>query len=140
MRTARPPKFIPATFGSPPCICMIETTVFKRELHNKTRQKCFLFRTSHCFVLFLFAGLTDRKNTSHEQEVFVEEIIRHDGYIEATKQNDIALLRLNQTITFNEFARPICLPPSYGECTSQFGISTWMKDDNVKCTQYTTRV
>ncbi|KAM7303825.1 complement factor B [Ixodes scapularis] len=57
--------------------------------------------------------LTDRKNTSHEQEVFVEEIIRHDGYIEATKQNDIALLRLNQTITFNEFARPICLPPSY---------------------------
>ncbi|KAM7303822.1 complement factor B [Ixodes scapularis] len=60
-------------------------------------------------------GLTDRKNTSHEQEVFVEEIIRHDGYIEATKQNDIALLRLNQTITFNEFARPICLPPSYDD-------------------------
>uniref|UniRef100_V5IC37 Putative trypsin-like serine protease n=2 Tax=Ixodes ricinus TaxID=34613 RepID=V5IC37_IXORI len=58
-------------------------------------------------------GLTDRKNTSHEQEVFIEEIIRHKDYIEATNQNDIALLRLNQTITFNEFARPICLPPSH---------------------------
>ncbi|CAN7989904.1 unnamed protein product, partial [Ixodes pacificus] len=44
-------------------------------------------------------GLTDRKNTSHEQEVFIEEIIRHDNYTEATNQNDIALLRLNQTIT-----------------------------------------
>uniref|UniRef100_A0A6B0V7J5 limulus clotting factor C n=1 Tax=Ixodes ricinus TaxID=34613 RepID=A0A6B0V7J5_IXORI len=57
-------------------------------------------------------GLTDRKNTSHEQVVFIKEIIRHEDYNESTYQNDIALLRLNQTITFNEFARPICLPPS----------------------------
>ncbi|CAN7992754.1 unnamed protein product, partial [Ixodes hexagonus] len=57
-------------------------------------------------------GLTHRNNGSKQQEVFIREIIRHEGYNVTTHQNDIALLRLNQSISYNEFARPICLPPS----------------------------
>lgn len=39
----------------------------------------------------------------------VTEIIKHDDFRHAVKYNDIALLRLNQTVTFTQYIRPACL-------------------------------
>lgn len=40
----------------------------------------------------------------------VAERIRHPDYTSKYKYNDIALLRLNETVTFNDYIRPACLP------------------------------
>ena len=47
---------------------------------------------------------------------FVEQIILHPEYVDETNQNDIALLKLDATVTFAANIRPICLqsPPLNG--------------------------
>lgn len=43
-------------------------------------------------------------------ELEIIEIIQHPKYSTASKYHDIALLRLNETVVFNPYIRPICLP------------------------------
>lgn len=38
------------------------------------------------------------------------EVIVHPDYQEEGSQGDIALLKLNQTVNFSRYIRPICLP------------------------------
>lgn len=42
-------------------------------------------------------------------EYSVEQIIRHPDYKPPAKYNDIALLKLDRRVEFNEFIRPACL-------------------------------
>lgn len=49
-------------------------------------------------------------NCTHYQEFGVEKIIPHSGYNEHTKDNDIALVRLDREIQFGTKMKPICLP------------------------------
>ncbi|KAF2898050.1 hypothetical protein ILUMI_08125 [Ignelater luminosus] len=46
------------------------------------------------------------------QIVRIVEIIPHRYYNELSKNNDIALLRLEKEIEYTDFIRPVCLPPS----------------------------
>ncbi|XP_041424235.1 acrosin-like [Xenopus laevis] len=41
----------------------------------------------------------------------IEEFIRHEHFEYETKKNDIALIRLNKPIEFNDYIQPGCLPP-----------------------------
>lgn len=43
------------------------------------------------------------------QEVDVSERISHPDYVSKSKYNDIALLKLNKIVAFNEHIRPACL-------------------------------
>lgn len=45
-------------------------------------------------------------------DVPVEEIIVHEGYqpTSLNEHNDLALLRLSQSVTYTDFIRPVCLP------------------------------
>ncbi|MBN3303546.1 coagulation factor VII [Amia ocellicauda] len=45
-----------------------------------------------------------------EQLKVVEKIIVHEDYNATNADNDIALLQLNSSATYNQFVRPICLP------------------------------
>lgn len=45
-----------------------------------------------------------------EQQMQVEKILMHPKYVKKTNENDIALLKLNQSIEYNCLVRPICLP------------------------------
>lgn len=42
----------------------------------------------------------------------IAERIRHPNYTGRFKYNDIALLRLDSIVTFNDYIRPACLPES----------------------------
>lgn len=52
------------------------------------------------------------RNSSLEaktQEFKVKEIIRHTGYSTVNYNNDIALIRVDGEIKFDEIMRPVCL-------------------------------
>ncbi|KAH3734749.1 hypothetical protein DPMN_041195 [Dreissena polymorpha] len=55
-----------------------------------------------------------RRNTFslYEQELYPAELFLHSGYNSLTVVNDIALIRLNSSIRFNDHVRPVCLPKS----------------------------
>lgn len=53
--------------------------------------------------------------------VGVSTIVSHPGYNTRTKENDIALLKLQQPLVFNQFVRPIDIwmtsLPNFWKCT-----------------------
>lgn len=44
------------------------------------------------------------------QDRDIDYIVRHQGYDSRSKQNDIALIRLKEEVTFADHIKPICLP------------------------------
>lgn len=54
----------------------------------------------------------DRNTTteSETQEYKVESAIKHSGYSTLNYNNDIALIKLKDSITFQGTMRPVCLP------------------------------
>lgn len=49
-------------------------------------------------------------NDAPNLDVKVDTITVHPDYSRATLQNDVAILKLTQKITFTENIKPICLP------------------------------
>ncbi|XP_011194824.1 serine protease easter-like [Zeugodacus cucurbitae] len=63
-------------------------------------------------------------------DLSIEEEICHPLYNETTKKYDIALLRLQEKVNFNNFTTPICLPGSASSSASNYegvamGIAGW---------------
>lgn len=50
------------------------------------------------------------QNETESLDSNVAEIKIHRDYDPATQQHDIALLKLNRTIKYSQFIRPVCLP------------------------------
>lgn len=46
---------------------------------------------------------------SHSKKYGIEKIIVHQNYDETKNTNDIALIKLDTEVTFNDFIRPACL-------------------------------
>ncbi|XP_067439934.1 coagulation factor VIIi [Thunnus thynnus] len=45
-----------------------------------------------------------------EQRISVSMAIAHEGYVPATGDSDVALLKLSRPVTLNRYALPVCLP------------------------------
>jgi len=52
-----------------------------------------------------------QKKSDRERDFQVSQIIMHERYNRTNFANDIALLKLNPMVQFNNRIRPICLPP-----------------------------
>lgn len=61
--------------------------------------------------------LNDDNDGARPVDYLVREIRSHPGFVSRTYKNDIAILVLDRTVSFNDFIRPICLP--YGELSNQ---------------------
>ena len=86
----------------------------------------YILTAAHCFDddafetiasnIFIQAGITNLKKTeSHKnmQKIFVRKIIIHPNFKRNDDQdtdNDIAILKLKQSLSFNDFVQPACLP------------------------------
>ncbi|XP_028981955.1 ovochymase-2-like [Diachasma alloeum] len=69
----------------------------------------FGFRINELKVV---VGEHDRCRSHNRTVIFsVERMIKHLEYNADNNYADIMLMRLNMRVTFNEFVRPICLPP-----------------------------
>lgn len=49
-------------------------------------------------------------NEGTEQRIQVSQVIKHESYVPRTADNDIALLRLAEPISYTMYAIPVCLP------------------------------
>ncbi|XP_007945507.2 transmembrane protease serine 2 [Orycteropus afer afer] len=57
-----------------------------------------------------FAGILRQSFMFYGQGYRVEKVISHPNYDSKTKNNDIALMKLQTPLTFNDRIRPVCLP------------------------------
>ncbi|KAM3926881.1 ovochymase-1 [Leptodactylus fuscus] len=76
----------------------------------------------------LRAGIHDRLlNESSRQDRMVHSIAAHEMYSPITNDYDIALIRLAEELTFNDFVRPVCLPKMEDplESTSLCVVTGW---------------
>lgn len=60
-----------------------------------------------------------------EQILGVELIILHDNFDDVNFYNDISLLRLNSSLTFNEYVQPAPMPEQMQESTGDAVVSGW---------------
>ncbi|XP_018545063.1 transmembrane protease serine 9 isoform X1 [Lates calcarifer] len=90
----------------------------------------WVISAAHCFKRYnkasfwtVLAGKHDLDNPHEagQQEVGVSMIINHYGYNTRTKESDMALLKLQRPVVFNQFVRPIDLwmtpLPVHRKCT-----------------------
>uniref|UniRef100_UPI0037E90D7C ovochymase-1 n=1 Tax=Semicossyphus pulcher TaxID=241346 RepID=UPI0037E90D7C len=90
----------------------------------------WIISAAHCFKRYnkasfwtVLAGKHDLDNPHEpgQQLVSVSMIISHHGYNFRTKESDVALLKLQQPLVFNQFVRPINVwltsPPPDRKCT-----------------------
>jgi len=90
----------------------------------------------------IFAGMVKKSQYSHKGQIIgVESIIVHEDYNPRYYDNDIAILKLNSSLSFNENVRPACLPSKnillnggQQAFTSGWGALKWEGDtpDNLK--------
>nr|BAR45606.1 complement factor B-1 [Ammothea sp. RS-2014] len=59
-------------------------------------------------------GITNIKNPDNNNLIIAtpQEFVLHPQYDPATINNDVALIRLQEPVTYNPFIRPVCLPPA----------------------------
>ncbi|KAL7870623.1 hypothetical protein SRHO_G00081200 [Serrasalmus rhombeus] len=58
----------------------------------------------------VYLGLHNQKQLDKAEKRYLKQVIPHPNYNEYTFDNDIALMELDQPVTFKDTIRPICLP------------------------------
>ncbi|KAJ6637209.1 Serine protease easter [Pseudolycoriella hygida] len=80
-------------------------------------------------------------------DIAVEEVIPHENYNpnSKTQENDIALLRLSQQVTYTDFIKPICLPTADNLKNKNYDginldVAGWGKTENVSFSNFKLKV
>uniref|UniRef100_W5LV83 Peptidase S1 domain-containing protein n=1 Tax=Lepisosteus oculatus TaxID=7918 RepID=W5LV83_LEPOC len=91
----------------------------------------WVLTAAHCFrsithsrILMYLGRLTQVGSNPNEVSRSVQQIFVHPGYDSITQNNDITLLRLSSSVSFNNYIQPVCLADS----SSSFytGTSCWV--------------
>lgn len=75
---------------------------------------------SLCFRCLHSLGEHNRKvKTGHEQKIHANRILVHPAWRTRTKENDIALIKLNTQARIDKYVKPACLPDKDAEVGSK---------------------
>ncbi|XP_034250892.1 trypsin-1-like [Thrips palmi] len=92
----------------------------------------YIMTASHCVDGFQRKKMSarllehDRGTTSEAKHVDrkIARVLKHPGYSDVTFNNDIALLRLDKEVAFDDTLRPACLPPAGKSFSGRDGVVT----------------
>ncbi|NWR68295.1 OVCH2 protein, partial [Centropus unirufus] len=76
-----------------------------------TAAHCFNSKELHRDLWMVVTGLHDLTDQEYRQRRAVKEYIIHPSFNKTTMDSDIALLQLAEPLEFNDYVRPVCLPP-----------------------------
>lgn len=83
------------------------------ELYVLTASHCFNSQDGILKYVRLGELIQDtNEDDSAPQDFKVIQEIKYPKFVSSSKYNDIALLRLNESVIFNAYIRPLCLPTS----------------------------
>ncbi|XP_043673455.1 uncharacterized protein LOC122631607 [Vespula pensylvanica] len=93
----------------------------------------WILSAAHCFYRALDEywvariGATRRGSfpSPHEQLLRLDHIVLHPDYIDNGFINDIALLRLERSVTFSDYVRPVCLPQNEPKSGTTCTVTGW---------------
>ncbi|XP_014616628.1 PREDICTED: uncharacterized protein LOC106793868 [Polistes canadensis] len=93
----------------------------------------WVLSAAHCFYRTLDEywvariGATRRGSfpSPHEQLLRLDQIVLHPDYIDNGFINDIALLRLEKSVTFSDYVRPVCLPQNEPKSGTTCTVTGW---------------
>ncbi|XP_063696973.1 trypsin-1-like [Culicoides brevitarsis] len=97
------------------------------EMHVLTAGHC-ITELPLAGTMHVIAGMTDMKNTGGVekwQKIKVVERIVHEDYHGGVNPNDIAVLKLEEPLQFNEFVQPIDLPHRGSDVDGQVTLAGW---------------
>lgn len=81
------------------------------------------------YVLLGDLNLRSDTDDAQPRQFNILETMRHPDYKSPEKYNDIGLIKLTTTVTFNQYIRPACLPESNTIDTEHVIASGWGKLD-----------
>jgi len=81
--------------------------------------KRYVLSAAHCLVPFKSSDIKvrvgeydfDNPEANRASDFDVSEIINHKDYDRQTQENDIALVRMSDEVTYGQFVQPACLAP-----------------------------
>lgn len=89
-----------------------------------------LFRGSPRYVLLGEYIIDKTDDDAQPVQINVAENIRHPQFKKSAKYYDIALIRLEHKVTFNQYRRPACLPDTFDTNTKKAIASGWGRTGN----------
>lgn len=103
----------------------------------------YVLTAAHCFTepankdassSYVRLGEFDilREGETEIQDYEIEEIISHPDYDRGTQRNDIAIVKLNQTVEYTQFVRPICLPNAEPQPDEDTIVAGWGRIEEKK--------
>uniref|UniRef100_A0A8C8STL1 Transmembrane protease serine 2 n=1 Tax=Pelusios castaneus TaxID=367368 RepID=A0A8C8STL1_9SAUR len=75
-----------------------------------TAAHCVEGQLSNPYYWTVYAGILTQKETKDRSGYRVQKIISHPNYDSESKNNDIALMKLQTTLSFTDAVGPVCLP------------------------------
>jgi secreted trypsin-like serine protease len=95
----------------------------------------YVLTAAHCLssndpkTITITAGIHDQQlaEAARRQQRRVKTITMHPGWNSETMENDLAILELNEPVTFGKYVQPVCLPGPIAEPGSSVVLIGWGK-------------
>lgn len=101
-----------------------------RIVKKLSKMKLVLYNTLLSPLLYLFTGDHDLNATDgYEQNIPIDKIFRHPQYTSnlrrGTRDYDVALVKLQSPLTYNNRVRPVCLPQVNFSANTNCYVTGW---------------
>lgn len=99
-------------------------SVLITDRHVLTAAHCIYVYTKNEITVRLGEYRFSTKEDTRSRDFRVIDFKQHEEFDETTYENDVAILKLHQTVLFNSYIWPVCMPPTGDTFDGYDGIVT----------------